>query len=64
MVLAANYPGIAYIRTTRGGTPVIYENDDKEFAIGKAKVIRKSDKDKLTIITGGITLPEAMKAAE
>lgn len=27
--LAANYKGIAYIRTTRGGTPTIYDNEDK-----------------------------------
>lgn len=26
VALAANYQGIAYIRTTRGGTPIIYEN--------------------------------------
>ena len=35
VVLAANYPGIAYIRTTRGGTPVVYDTD-AVFEIGKA----------------------------
>ena len=27
-------------------------------------MVRKSENDKVTIVTGGITLPEAMKAAE
>ena len=35
VVLAANYPGIAYIRTTRGGTPVVYDTH-AVFEIGKA----------------------------
>ena len=36
--LAANYKDMAYIRATRGDTPIVYKNDET-FAIGKAKVI-------------------------
>ena len=36
--LAANYKDMAYIRATRGNTPIVYKNDEP-FAIGKAKVI-------------------------
>ncbi len=64
VALAANYPGLAYIRTTRGATPIIYENDDKDFAIGKARVLCSSEADEITIISGGYTLPQVMKAAE
>lgn len=35
--LAANTPGICYIRTSRPNVPVIYSNDE-EFFVGKAKV--------------------------
>ncbi len=61
--LAASYPGIAYIRTSRPKTPVIYPNDEV-FEIGRAKVIRQSDRDAVTIVTGGVTLFEALKAAD
>lgn len=37
--LAANKPGICFIRSSRPALPVIYKNDE-EFAIGKAKVCR------------------------
>jgi transketolase len=54
---------IAYLRTTRGGTPVIYEAGE-EFPIGGSKVVRRSDEDKVTLIGAGITLHEAIKAAD
>ncbi len=58
---AAEHQGIVYIRTTRGGTPVIY--DAKEtFPIGGSKTLRRSDKDSATIIGAGVTLHEALKA--
>lgn len=60
--LAANTKGICYIRTSRPNTPVIYENNEV-FEIGKAKVVLKSDSDFATIVTGGVTLHEAFKAA-
>ncbi len=61
--LAANHSGISYIRTTREKTPVIYDNKE-EFQIGGSKVLRQSPKDKFTIVAAGITLHEALKAAD
>jgi transketolase len=54
-------PGISYMRSTREKTPIIYKNDES-FPIGGSKVVRKSDKDKATIVAAGITLHEALKA--
>lgn len=61
--LAAEHQGFAYIRTSRPKTDVIYD-DPSSFTIGKARVVRQSDNDAVTIATGGVTLFEAMKAAD
>jgi transketolase len=63
MALMKDNKGINYIRTTRQATPVIY-GPDEDFEIGGSRVLRSSDDDALTIIAAGITLPEAMEAAE
>jgi transketolase len=55
--------GISFLRTTRGSTPVIYDADE-EFAIGGSRVVRSSEEDEVTIIGAGITLHEAVKAAD
>jgi len=55
--------GIAYLRTTRGNTPVLY-GPDETFEIGGSKVVKSSDDDKVTIVAAGITLHEALKAAD
>ena len=55
--------GICYLRTSRPKTPVIYGNDEP-FPIGGAKVVRQSAGDKVTIIGAGVTLHEALKAAD
>ena len=60
VMLVANYKGIAYIRTTRGATPVLYPNDEV-FEIGKCKVHKAPEgSPKVTIIAGGITLFEGI----
>jgi transketolase len=59
----AELDGIAYLRTTRSATPVIYEADE-EFEIGGSRVVRSSDEDDVTIVGAGITLHEAVKAAD
>jgi transketolase len=59
----ADLDGIAYIRTTRGATPVLYDADE-EFPVGGSKVVRSSDDDEVTIVAAGITLHEALKAAD
>jgi len=55
--------GISYMRTTRGGTPVIYEPGEG-FAIGGSRTLRSSGEDAVTLIGAGITLHESLKAAE
>jgi transketolase len=57
----AEYQGIAYLRTTRMGTPVIYRGDE-EFVIGGSKVLRQSPGDLATVIAAGVTVFEALKA--
>jgi len=61
--LAAEHKGMVYIRTSRPKGPVVYGNDEN-FEIGKAKVVRRSGQDALTIVGGGVTLLEALKAAD
>jgi transketolase len=59
--IAADSKGIVYIRTSRPKTPVIYTADEV-FASGRAKVVRLSAEDKITIVAGGVTLFEALAA--
>ncbi|XP_006167049.1 transketolase-like protein 1 isoform X2 [Tupaia chinensis] len=61
--LAADTKGMCFIRTTRPETRVIY-TPEETFQIGQAKVIRQSASDKVTVIGAGITLPEALAAAD
>jgi transketolase len=55
--------GVVYMRTTRGGTPVIYGGDE-QFRVGGAKVLRQSPEDRVALIGAGVTLHECLKAAE
>ncbi|MGQ9462928.1 MAG: transketolase [Candidatus Fervidibacter sp.] len=59
----AKYRGIAYLRTTRPKTPVIYNNDE-EFPVGGCKILRSSPDDAVTVVAAGITVFEALKAYE
>jgi transketolase len=61
--LAATYRGMVYIRTTRAKTPALY-GADEAFAIGGAKVVRAGEHDRLTVVAAGITLHEALAAAD
>ena len=55
--------GIVYLRTTREKTPVIYGPDER-FEIGGSRVVRQTDADQVTLVGAGITLHEAIKAAD
>jgi transketolase len=55
--------GVCFMRTSRPKTPVIYGNDEA-FPIGGAKVLRQNAGDKVTIVGAGVTLFEALKAAD
>jgi transketolase len=59
----ATHKGICFLRTSRPKAAVIYNNDE-QFPIGGAKVLRQSDSDKVTVIGAGVTLTEALKAAD
>ncbi|XP_036594947.1 transketolase isoform X2 [Trichosurus vulpecula] len=61
--LAANQKGICFIRTSRPDNAVIYNNNEN-FQIGQAKVVLKSKDDQVTVIGAGVTLHEALAAAE
>jgi transketolase len=59
----AGLDGISYIRTTRGATPVVYEPDE-EFPVGGSRVLRSSEEDDVTLVGAGITVVEALAAAD
>ncbi|KAM4769052.1 transketolase [Cyanocitta cristata] len=61
--IAANTKGICFIRTSRPENAVIYNNNE-DFHIGQAKVVLKSKDDQVTVIGAGVTLHEALAAAE
>jgi transketolase len=59
----ADTEGISYLRTLRPATPVLY-SPDEEFEIGGSRVLRSSDSDEVALIGAGITVHEALKAAD
>jgi transketolase len=59
----AKQRGIAYLRTTRKDTPVIYRNDEV-FRIGGCKILRSNKADAAAVVAAGITVHEALKAYE
>ncbi|MFE1753369.1 transketolase [Streptomyces anandii] len=59
----AGLDGIRYLRTSRGQSPVLY-GPDEEFPVGGSKVLRSSGADRLTIVAAGVTLHEALAAAD
>ena len=61
--LIADHQGLDYIRTTRPATPVIYKSDT-EFNLGGSQTLIQSATDRLTIVAAGITLHQALIAAD
>lgn len=59
----AGLDGIRYLRTSRGAMPVLY-GPDEEFPVGGSKVLRRSTDDRLTVVAAGVTVHEALKAAD
>lgn len=59
----ADLDGVRYLRTSRGATPVLY-GPDEEFPVGGSKVLRSSDADQLTVVAAGVTVHEALAAAD
>jgi len=58
---ALMHPGIVYLRTTRGKTPVIY-GPEEQFGVGGSKTLAESDEDALTLVAAGITVHAALEA--
>ncbi|WP_019813877.1 transketolase [Saccharomonospora saliphila] len=59
----AEHSGIRYLRTTRPDTPVLY-GPEETFPIGGSKVVRSSPEDAVTLVGAGITVHEALSAAD
>ena len=59
----ARRAGINYLRTSRPKTAILYSKDEK-FPVPGFKVVRQSAQDRVTVIGAGITLHEALKAAD
>ncbi|MFD5844726.1 transketolase [Streptomyces chartreusis] len=59
----AGLDGIRYLRTSRGAGPVIY-GPDEEFPVGGSKVLRAGEHDRLTVVAAGVTVHEALAAAD
>ena len=60
---AAAHRGMVYVRTTRPAVPLLYPAAE-DFPIGGSKVLKRSDGDAATVIAAGITVFEALKAAD
>lgn len=63
VALAANRRGVDFIRTSRPATPVIYD-DGVEFEAGRAHIVRQTANDEATVVGAGVTLFEALRAAD
>ena len=57
----ADLDGISFLRTTRANTPILY-GADEEFPVGGSKTLREGDD--VAIVAAGITLHEALAAAD
>jgi transketolase len=56
-------PGVVYLRTLRMATPVIYAPGER-FPIGGSRTLRSSKHDDVTLLAAGITVHEALAAAD
>ncbi len=61
--LAAGIDGPVYVRTSRPKTAILY-GPDEVFKTGQAKVLRRSSEDRVAIVAAGVTLYEALEAAD
>jgi transketolase len=59
----ADLPGVSYLRTSRGDTPVIYQPGER-FRIGGSRVLRSGPDDKVALVAAGVTVHEALAAAD
>jgi transketolase len=65
VALMADLPGISYIRTTREKTPILYSDRLDDFRVGGSRIVRGGGaQDAVAVIAAGITVHEAVKAAD
>src|SRR5436190_7613118 len=63
--LMAEYGGISYLRTTREKTPILYTDRLEEFRVGGSRIVRGgAPDDAVAVVAAGITVHEAIKAAD
>jgi transketolase len=63
--LMAEQGGISYLRTTREKTPILYADRLDDFRIGGSRIVRGGrPDDAVAVIAAGITVHEAIKAAD
>jgi transketolase len=63
LLAAAYHPGLVYLRLTRPKTPVLYRSGEP-FVVGGSKLLRRSAADVATVVAAGVTVFEALRAAE
>jgi transketolase len=59
----ADLPGISFVRTTREKTPRLYDPAET-FPVGGSKTLRTSPQDVVTLVGAGITVFQALGAAD
>jgi transketolase len=59
--LVASHAGPCYLRLGRPEAPILYDTS-QAFAIGRCKVLRESDHDRVLVVAAGVTLTEALAA--
>ncbi len=59
----ADLSGVSYLRTYRGAAPVIYAPGER-FPVGGSRVLRSAPDDRVTLVAAGITVHEALAAAD
>ena len=59
----ADLRGVGYLRTSRGEAPVIYQPGER-FEVGGSRVLRSAPDDQVTLVAAGVTVHEALAAAD
>ena len=63
VAVMADRTGVVYLRTTRGGYPVLY-GPEEDFAPGGSKVVRTSARDQVVLLGAGVTVHLCLAAAD
>ena len=61
--LAVQRAGPCYLRLGRPEAPILY-GPDEEFMVGRCKLVREGDEDRVLVIAAGVTVAEALAAHE